>query len=50
MIVHHLILIIEKNNFLLLAKGPTDGVNDSTDVAGKKLVLTLVQWIQNFAS
>ena len=41
MIVHHLILIIEKNNFLLLAEGPIDGVNDSTDIAGKKISINI---------
>ena len=48
-IVHHLILIIKKNNFLVLGEGPTQGINDSTSAAGKKLVLNLVKQIPNFA-
>ena len=40
-------LIIEKNNFLGSGEGSTQGINDGT--AEKKLVLTLVKQIQNFA-
>ena len=32
-----------KNNFLVLGEVPTDGINDSTGAAEKKLVLTLVK-------
>ena len=46
-IVYHLMLIIEKNNFLGSGEGSTQGINDGT--AEKKLVLTLVKQIQNFA-
>ena len=38
-----------KNNFLVLGEGPTQGINDSTGAAEKKLVLTLVKETQNFA-
>ena len=34
-IVCHLILIIKKNSFWLLGKGPTDGINGSTGAAEK---------------
>ena len=37
------------NNFLVLGKGPTEGINGSVCTAGKKMVLTLVKQIQNFA-
>ena len=37
-----------KNNFLVLGEGPTDGINDGTDVAGKKVVLILVKQRQDF--
>ena len=37
-----------KNNFLVLVEGPTQGINDSTGAAEKKLVLTLVKETQNF--
>ena len=37
-----------KNNFLVLCEGPTDGINDSTSAAEKK-VLTLVKQMQNLA-
>ena len=47
-IVHHLTLIIK--NLLVLGNGVTDGINDSTGAALKKLVLTLVKQSQNFAS
>ena len=46
-IVHHLIIITEKTNFLALVEGPTNGINDSAGAAEKKLVLTLVNLIQN---
>ena len=36
MIFHHLILIVEKNKFLVWGEGPTQGINDSTDAAKKK--------------
>ena len=48
MIFHHLILIVEKNKFLVWGEGPTQGINDSTDAAKKKMN-TLVKWKQNFA-
>ena len=48
-LVHYLILIIKKNNFLVLGEGPTQGINDSTGATEKKLILTLVKQIQNFA-
>ena len=38
-----------KNNFLVFGEGPTQGINDSTGAAEKKIVLTLVKQIQNFA-
>ena len=38
----------QKNNFLVFGAGLTQGINDSTGAAGKKLVLTLVKKIQNF--
>ena len=38
-----------KKNFLVLGEGPTDGINDSTDAAEKKVVLNLVKQRQNFA-
>ena len=44
-IVHHLILMIEKKN-LVLGEGPTQGINGTVE---KKIVLTLVKQIQNFA-
>ena len=47
--VHYAILIIEKNNFLVLGEEPTNGINNSNDAAAKTLVLTLVWEIQNFA-
>ena len=37
----------QKNNFLLLGEGPTEGINDSTGVAEKNLILTLVKQGQN---
>ena len=43
-IVHHLIQIIKKKNFLILGEGPTnDSINDSIDATEKNLVLTLVK-------
>ena len=39
----------QKNNFLVLGEGPTPGINDSTGATEKKLILTLVKQIQNFA-
>ena len=36
-IVHYLILIIEKIAFLVLGAEPSYGINNSTDAAGKKL-------------
>ena len=38
-----------KNNFLALDERPNQGINDSTGAADKKLVVTLVKQIQNFA-
>ena len=38
-----------KNNFLVLDDGPSQGTNDSTGAAEKKVVLTLVKEIQNVA-
>ena len=38
-----------KNNFSVLGDGATQGINDDTDSAEKKLLLTLVKQIQNFA-
>ena len=38
-----------KHNFLVLGEGPTQGIDDSTGSAGKKIVLNLVKQIQNFA-
>ena len=38
-----------RHNFLLLHEGPTDGINDGTGTAEKKLVLSLVKQRQNFA-
>ena len=48
-IAHHLIIIIEKNKFLVLGEGPTQDINDSTGAAENKLVLTLKKQIKNFA-
>ena len=49
-IIYHLILTDNwKSNFSVLGKGPTQGINDSTGSAEKKLVLTLVKQIQKFA-
>ena len=36
-IVHHLILIIEKISFLVLGEGPNQVINDNTGSAGKKI-------------
>ena len=36
-IVYHLVLIIKKNNFLVLGKGPTQEINDSTGAAEKEI-------------
>ena len=41
--VHHIIPIIEKNNFLVLGERWTDGIGGSTCAGGKKLKLTLVK-------
>ena len=38
-----------KNNFLVLGEGVTQGINDSTGTSEKKLALTVVKQIQNFA-
>ena len=38
-ILHHLILIIEKNNSLILGEGPTDDINDSTGLAERKFII-----------
>ena len=46
--VYYLILIIQKNNFLVLGEEPTNGINNSNGAAGKRLVLTLVWEIQDF--
>ena len=47
-IVRHLILIIER--IIVLGEGPTQGINNSTGAAEKKLVnLTLVKQMQDFA-
>ena len=49
-IIYHLILTDNwKSNFSVLGKGPTQGINDSTGSAEKKLVFTLVKQIQKFA-
>ena len=37
-----------KNNFLILGKGPTFGINSNHGAENKKLVLTLVKQIQHF--
>ena len=49
MIYHLTLTNNRKSNFLVLGKGPTQGINDSTGSAEKKLVLTLVKQIQKFA-
>ena len=36
-IVYHLVLIIKKNNFSVLGKGPTQEINDSTGAAEKEI-------------
>ena len=38
-----------KKHFLVLGEGSTDGINDSTNAAEKKVVLNLVKQRQNFA-
>ena len=38
-----------ENNFLVFDEAPTDGINDSTGVAEKNLILTLVKQKKNFA-
>ena len=38
-----------KNNFLVLAVGPTEGINGSAGKAEKKLVLNSVKQTQNLA-
>ena len=35
-ILHHLISIIENNNFSVLGKGPTGGITDNVGTAEKK--------------
>ena len=37
-----------QNDFLVLDKGPTDGINGSVGAAEEKLVLNLVKQIQSF--
>ena len=49
MIYHLTLTDNRKSNFLVLGEGPTQGINDSTGSAEKKLVLTLVKQIQKFA-
>ena len=39
--------MIDKNN--VLGEEPTDGINDSTGAAEKKLILTLAREIQSLA-
>ena len=34
-ILHHLTLIIKKNNFLVLGEGPIEGINDSDGAANQ---------------
>ena len=48
--VHHIILRIKKNNFLVLGEGSADGINDSTGASEKKIRLTFVKQRQNFAN
>ena len=38
-----------KNNLFVLGERPTQGINDSTGSAEKKLVLILAKHVQNFA-
>ena len=47
-IVYHLILIILKNEFLILSEGDTFGINGSFGAPGKHLILLLVKGRQNF--
>ena len=47
--VYHLILIIGKNDFLVLGQRPTGGIKDSICSAETKLVLNLLKKIQHFA-
>ena len=49
-IVHDLILIIQKNNLLVLCERPVDGVSGKTDEVEKKFVFTSVTQRQDFAS
>ena len=49
MIYHFTLTDNRKSNFLVLGEGPTQGINDGTGSAEKKLVLTLVKQIQKFA-
>ena len=44
----HLVLIIEKKNFLALGEEPIHGINDKTGPVAKKWVLTLVKRGQKF--
>ena len=39
----------QRNNFLVLGEGPTEGINNSVGAAEKNLALTLIKQIQNFA-
>ena len=39
----------QKNNFLVLGEGPTEGINGTVSTAEKKIVLSFVEKIQNFA-
>ena len=39
----------QKNNFLVLGEGPTEGINGTVSTAEKKIVLSFVGKIQNFA-
>ena len=47
--IYHLILIIGKNDFLVLGQRPTGGIKDSICSAETKLVLNLLKKIQHFA-
>ena len=48
-IVHHLILTIEKNNFSVLDEGPTDDVNNSTDTTEKRFRINFSKAKTKFA-
>ena len=47
-IVYYLILIILKNEFLILSEGDTIGINGSFGAPGNYLILLLVKQRQNF--